>query len=493
MPKIEMKDMVVLLPGVMGSVLQKNGEDIWNISVEALWRGTREIVSRRSLLEELTLQEDYPERDYLDDGIRATNLIQDARLVPGFFKVDGYSFIRTQLIKDFNITPGKVDEDKRANFFEFPYDWRRDNRVAARLLKKLIDQKLPRWQEIHPGAKVILIAHSMGGLVARYYLEHLGGAEHCKALITLGTPYRGSVKILNYLANGCRKRPLPELTEVVRSFTSAYQLLPMYPMVNVDGNWQRVAEADGIPGVVKERAIQGREFLLSLNQSTAPYILKPLIGIGQKKTLQSAKLSNGRLEVSNKELPSHPSNQQPLSPSYATGDDTVPKLSATPIDLDGKLQNFPLVECHGSLQCNKQVWNVLKSYLEELQEGTTQDFTNPNMAPEDKEPPGISLDIDDLYLPDEPVKLRAEIINVEPETLNSTGNFGGLNAIITPVRVSGEQEEVETDFKQEEDTRYVLTLDPTVLAPGLYRLTVETGKSPAQAPKPVHDLFQVMG
>ena len=490
MPKIEMKDMVVLLPGVMGSVLQKNGEDIWNISVEALWRGTREIVSRRSLLEELTLQEDYPERDYLDDGIRTTGLIQDARLVPGFFKVDGYSYIRNQLIKDFNITPGKVDEDKRANFFEFPYDWRRDNRVAARLLKKLIDQKLPRWQEIHPGAKVILIAHSMGGIVARYYLEHLGGAEHCKALITLGTPYRGSVKILNYLANGFRKRPLPELTEVVRSFTSAYQLLPIYPMVNVAGNWQRVAEADNIPGVVKERAKQGREFLLSL-KGTGAYQTKPIVGVGQS-TLQSATFANGKLEVSKDTLPTNPNSQEALSEGYATGDDTVPLLSAIPLELSEQLQDVPLIECHGSLQCNPQIWASVKTALMRLQ-NSISDYQNPKSIQSLLQPAGISLALDDLYLPDEPVQLGAEIVNVEPETLNSTANFGGLNAMITPVRVSGEQEEVETEFEQEEDTRYVLTLDPTELAPGLYRLTVETGKSHAQAPTSVHDLFQVMG
>jgi len=489
-PKIEMKDMVVLLPGVMGSVLQKNGEDIWNISVEALWKVTREVVSRRSSLEELTLQEDDPERDYLDDGIRATNLIQDARLVPGFFKVDGYSFIRTQLIKDFNITPGKVDEAQRANFFEFPYDWRRDNRVAARLLKKLIDQKLPRWQEIHPGAKVILIAHSMGGIVARYYLEHLGGAEHCKALITLGTPYRGSVKILNYLANGFRKRPLPELTEVVRSLTSAYQLLPIYPMVNVAGNWQRVAEVDDIPGVVKERAKQGREFLLSL-KGTAAYQTKPIVGVGQS-TPQSATFANGKLEVSKDTLPTNPNSQEALSPEFAIGDDTVPLLSAIPLELSEQLQDVPLIECHGSLQCNPQIWALVRTALMRLQDRIS-DFQNPKSIQSLPQPAGISLALDDLYLPDEPVQLRAEIVNVEPETVNSTGNFGGLNAIMTPVRVSGEQEEVETEFKQEEDTRYVLTLDPTVLAPGLYRLTVETGKSPAQAPKPVHDLFQVMG
>ncbi len=490
MPKIEMKDMVVLLPGVMGSVLQKNGEDIWNISVEALWRGTREIVSRRSLLEELTLQEDYPERDYLDDGIRATGLIQDARLVPGFFKVDGYSYIRNQLIKDFNITPGKVDEDKRANFFEFPYDWRRDNRVAARLLKKLIDQKLPRWQEIHPGAKVILIAHSMGGIVARYYLEHLGGAEHCKALITLGTPYRGSVKILNYLANGFRKRPLPELTEVVRSFTSAYQLLPIYPMVNVAGNWQRVAEADNIPGVVKERAKQGREFLLSL-KGTGAYQTKPIVGVGQS-TLQSATFANGKLEVSQDTLPSSPNTQEALSEGFATGDGTVPLLSAIPPELSDKLQDVPLIECHGSLQCNPQIWALVKTALMRLQ-NRISDFQNPKSIQSLPPRAGISLALDDLYLPDEPVQLGAEIINVESETLNSTGNFGGLNAIITRVRVSGEQEKVETEFKQQEDTRYVLTLDPNVLAPGLYRLSVETGKSHAQAPTSVHELFEVMG
>ncbi|MEH2324278.1 MAG: hypothetical protein V7K32_12010 [Nostoc sp.] len=45
-----MKDMVVLLPGILGSVLQKDGLDIWNILVQAATRAIREIVIRRSLL-----------------------------------------------------------------------------------------------------------------------------------------------------------------------------------------------------------------------------------------------------------------------------------------------------------------------------------------------------------------------------------------------------------------------------------------------------------
>ena len=56
--KTAMKDIVVLLPGVMGSVLQKDGKDIWNISVQAALRATIEIISQCSLFKELTLQDE---------------------------------------------------------------------------------------------------------------------------------------------------------------------------------------------------------------------------------------------------------------------------------------------------------------------------------------------------------------------------------------------------------------------------------------------------
>lgn len=37
-----------------------------------------------------------------------------------------------------------------------------------------------------------LVAHSMGGLVARYYVQQLGGTETVDTVITLGTPHRGT-------------------------------------------------------------------------------------------------------------------------------------------------------------------------------------------------------------------------------------------------------------------------------------------------------------
>ncbi len=47
-------------------------------------------------------------------------------------------------------------------------------------------------RESHGNKKVDIIAHSMGGLDARWYIEKLGGSEHVDKLITLGTPHNGT-------------------------------------------------------------------------------------------------------------------------------------------------------------------------------------------------------------------------------------------------------------------------------------------------------------
>lgn len=43
-----------------------------------------------------------------------------------------------------------------------------------------------------PGGRVDLVCHSLGGLVARVYLQQLGGARRVDQCITLGTPHRGT-------------------------------------------------------------------------------------------------------------------------------------------------------------------------------------------------------------------------------------------------------------------------------------------------------------
>ena len=42
------------------------------------------------------------------------------------------------------------------------------------------------------GGRIDLVCHSMGGLVARFYLQNLGGARRVDRCITLATPHRGT-------------------------------------------------------------------------------------------------------------------------------------------------------------------------------------------------------------------------------------------------------------------------------------------------------------
>lgn len=57
----------------------------------------------------------------------------------------------------------------------------------ARQLKQVILQQLPAGSP-----KAIIIAHSMGGLDARYMIAKLGMAERVAALVSVATPHRGS-------------------------------------------------------------------------------------------------------------------------------------------------------------------------------------------------------------------------------------------------------------------------------------------------------------
>lgn len=41
--------------------------------------------------------------------------------------------------------------------------------------------------------RVDILAHSLGGVVARHYVEHLDGASKVRRVVTIGTPYRGTV------------------------------------------------------------------------------------------------------------------------------------------------------------------------------------------------------------------------------------------------------------------------------------------------------------
>jgi triacylglycerol esterase/lipase EstA (alpha/beta hydrolase family) len=70
--------------------------------------------------------------------------------------------------------------------------------------------RLKRFLDGHVrGGRISLIAHSMGGLVARFYLQQLGGARRVDQLITLATPHHGS-HAANFIPAPLVRQLLPE-------------------------------------------------------------------------------------------------------------------------------------------------------------------------------------------------------------------------------------------------------------------------------------------
>ncbi len=212
----------------------------------------------------------------------------------------------------------------------------------------------------------------MGGLVSRYYLETLGGWQDCRALFTFGTPYRGSVNAVNFLANGYKKLFF-DLTEVMRSLPSAYQLMPIYSMLHVGDENKRIAEVANLPHIKQSKAQDALAFHREIEEAVKTnskddkyhelFATVPFVGV-QQPTLQSAQFNKkqGELTVS-RDLPRIMSQLDHL----ADGDGTVPQISAFPIEFsDRDVLDIPsfIAESHGSLQSQS---DILLNLLKKLQ------------------------------------------------------------------------------------------------------------------------------
>jgi triacylglycerol lipase len=77
-----------------------------------------------------------------------------------------------------------------------PRDGRGGLANLARQLKEDIDERFG------PDSRIAVIAFSMGGIVSRYYLQELGGAERCDAFVTISSPHQGTAAAWCYPTQG---------------------------------------------------------------------------------------------------------------------------------------------------------------------------------------------------------------------------------------------------------------------------------------------------
>jgi pimeloyl-ACP methyl ester carboxylesterase len=451
-------DVVVLIPGILGSVLQKEGKDVWAISGSGIGRA---LATHWDSIQTLALKDD-SDADDPGDQVTAPRLINDVHLIPWLWKIDGYSRIRRAITTSFQ------DIQAGVNFFEFPYDWRRDNRVAARRLRK----DSAKWLEArrkttgNEKARLILICHSMGGLVARYFLEVLGGWRDTLALITFGTPYRGSLNALNFIANGFRKKlgpvPIIDLSNLLRSFTSVHQLLPIYPCHDEGNGMVRVAEAKNIPHLNPARARAALAFHDEIREAVDRnlkdtayvqnrYLIHPVAGTRQP-TLQSSKLA-GSVEML------HSYNGVDMD-----GDGTVPQVSATPIEIEKEKREVFIAEQHGSLQNASEVWSHVESVIRSSRRDLSMFKAGADLQPSNVR---VGLSIDDLYEAGESIRPRARPDQAGLELTAELTEVNGVRTLSQPMKAASDGW-YDTEFPPQPE--------------GVYRLRVKggAGVSPVQ-------------
>jgi hypothetical protein len=78
------------------------------------------------------------------------------------------------------------------------YDWRQDNAHSALRLAQVVEEALHECR----ADKCIIVAHEMGGLVARYYCHVLGGEKRVHAMFLLGSPTMGTPEAYGKLKSG---------------------------------------------------------------------------------------------------------------------------------------------------------------------------------------------------------------------------------------------------------------------------------------------------
>jgi hypothetical protein len=226
-----------------------------------------------------------------------------------------------------------------------------------------------------PEPSITLVCHSIGGLVGRWFTEVLGGRAIVRQLVTLGTPFAGSLNALRVLADGDY---LPfgllakALRDAGRSFPSLYELVARYRCVagSTDPSTgpgpsptrRAIAVSDlvglGASGELAEAAISVHRRLqdnvVEAGSSACP--VRALVGVRQP-TPQGVTFENGTATFA-----------EELDGIDHRGDGTVYRYAAAPRGV----QPFPLPQSHGSLTRSDEGLAFIEAALTDRDLGEVQ-------------------------------------------------------------------------------------------------------------------------
>ena len=219
--------------------------------------------------------------------------------------------------------------------YVYPFDWRLGVEKSSPGLGTLVEKALS-----DTGAKhVVLVAHSMGGLVVQQYIDEGQNAKNVIRALTIGTPYWGAPKSMIALLDGHtnefatekadRLFGSPEVQKAVGNYTGLYWLYPSskfgpwleiegsgYPKSDMSsseiGKW--VASLGGTPAVL-QRALSGHDGIASFNTNGVDYQIVVSAGLA---TITHMDIAVNDLQP-----------EQWVVARYGSGDGTVPVRSET--------------------------------------------------------------------------------------------------------------------------------------------------------------------
>jgi pimeloyl-ACP methyl ester carboxylesterase len=356
-------DLLVVLPGITGSTLGVRGADgspasenlIWAPSAGAVWKL---LTGGNSILKK-ALPEGIGDAAP-DDGVEPVALMPDVHVLPGIWTpIRGYDVLIDALE---GLGYKRDNGPKPPNLIAFAYDWRLSNRYNGERLKTVVEPALERLRAqggASADARIVFVVHSMGGLVARWYIEKCGGAEVTRKLITLGTPWRGATGALEQLVNGVKKGIGPisiDLTAFARSMPSLYQLLPEFACISSPGGYAKTTEVS-VPNLSTAMIADAMSFQTDLQAAEAA---RPdshtsshmIVGIRQP-TSTTVEISDGKATA-----------YQNFGNDNDYGDGTVPLTGAVGLGeaLDTNLA-VRVPEQHTNLQCNQFVLDQVQEIL----------------------------------------------------------------------------------------------------------------------------------
>jgi hypothetical protein len=229
------KNPLIVIPGVMGSTLKNSetGEQVWVRFTDAK-DDSLKLPTNPNLSEN-------------KDNIVADDIVDKVKVIKFLPSISVYDELLNYLETTGEYKRGNWDKPEinayKDTYYVFAYDWRHDNAANAKLLIQKVEKLKAKLAK--PNLKFDILAHSMGGIVARYAamygtqepqnkpVPNWNGVRYFNKIVMLATPNEGSMNSLDALYNGYSVQTLagryyPSFLsrDVGFSLPALFQLLP---------------------------------------------------------------------------------------------------------------------------------------------------------------------------------------------------------------------------------------------------------------------------